>query len=75
MRTISIVDLNFVTLCTEWKSNKGKSLEDYKGCKTYNLSDEIIDKLNTGEMTIDDLKVYGVSYEKSDESKSKETNS
>ena len=62
-RTIAMVNFNLMTVCGEWKSNKGKSLEDYVDCPMWNLSDEIIDKLNDGSMKVKDLREYGVNYE------------
>ena len=61
IRTISMVDFRFFCLCAEWKSENGKSLEDYKDCPMWNLSDSIIEKLENGDIDINDLKHYGES--------------
>lgn len=60
---LDMMDLSKITLCVQWKSDKGKSLEDYIDCPIWSLPDEIVDKLNNDEMTIKDLRTYGVNYE------------
>lgn len=75
MRTISMVNFNFMFVCAEWKSDKGKTLEDYVDCKIWKLPDSIIDKLNSGEMTIKDIREYGVNYEQVIEEESNKENS
>ena len=62
-RSISMVDFNIMTLCAEWRSDKGKGLRDYDGdCPLYSLSDEMLDKLCNGEITVRELREEG--YEK-----------
>ena len=44
---IAMVELAFQFCCGEWKDREtGKSLEDYMDQDLWNLSDEIIDKIN-----------------------------
>ncbi|MBP5421698.1 MAG: hypothetical protein J6Y78_04550 [Paludibacteraceae bacterium] len=70
MRTVAMVDFKFMSLCAEWKSKNGKSLEEYVDCPMWSLSDTIVDKLNNGEMSVEELRIYGVDYEKLKESES-----
>ena len=70
-----MVNFNFMFVCAEWKSDKGKTLEDYVDCKIWKLPDSIIDKLNSGEMTIKDIREYGVNYEQVIEEESNKENS
>ena len=69
-RTLSMVDFRFMTLCAEWKSDKGKSLQEYEDCPFYALPDKIKELLQSGEMTVTDLRTYGVNYEKFEKEKS-----
>ena len=62
-RTLAMVNFNLMFVCAEWTSTNGKTLNDYQDCPVWSLSDNIIDKLNDGSMTIKDIRTYGVNYE------------
>ena len=56
LESISMVDLNLMTVCTKWTSDDGKELKDFEGSFNWNLPDEIIDKLESGALTVGDLR-------------------
>ena len=56
MRTIAMVNLGMMTVCAEWKSDKGKTVEDYGDCPIFKLPDETLEKLENGELSVEDLR-------------------
>ena len=46
-KTLSPVRMDMIQVCAEWESSDGKTLSDYDDLNKYNLSDEIIEKLDS----------------------------
>ena len=56
VESISMVDLAMMTVCKSWKSEDGKTLEDFAEEKQWKLTDDEIDLLEDGKKrSIDEI--------------------